>query len=194
MADAQQTVAGLLRRLRRGKEGSQLATQANAAEQLPAWDGEAGMARVIAEFISNGRPEAAVQLFDEGQRHGIEPTWPVCDKVAAALLHLGYPTAARKVWEHATMPPSRAIKLTRVATAAFAAFDFETALGTYRSALDLDPRLAEAWFAVAMLHTQRGDASAALAAAREGARGSPTPAQKAFLTAIEAMVAPYAGG
>ncbi len=194
MADAQQTVAGLLRRLRRGSEGTQPMTHADAAEQLPAWDGEAGLARVVAEFISNGRPEAAVRLFDEGQRHGIEPTWPVCDKVAAALLHLGYPTAAREVWEHATMPPSPAIKLTRVATAAFAAFDFETALGTYRSALDLDPRQAEAWFAVALLHTQRGDATAALAAAREGARASPTPAQKAFLTAIEALVAPYAGG
>ena len=33
----------------------------------------------------------------------------------------------------------------RVATAALAMFDFETALRTYRSALDIDPNLAEAW-------------------------------------------------
>jgi tetratricopeptide (TPR) repeat protein len=144
-------------------------------------------------LIEEGRPEAAVRCFADGQRQGIKPAWPVCDRVAAALLHLGRPAEASRVWETATLPPSPALKLTRVATAQLAAIDFETALQTYRSALDLDPRLAEAWFGVALLHTQRGDAAAALTAASEGARTSPTPAQKAFLTAIEALVASYAG-
>ena len=167
--------------------------QADAeSERSPSWTDEAGLARAIATLIEEGRPEAAVGMFDEGRRQGIEPSWSVCDRVAVALLHLGRPAQASRIWERATAPPSPALKLARIATAAFAAFDFESALRSYRSALDLDPHLGEAWFGVALLHTERGDAKAALVAAREGARRRLTPAQKVFLTGIEALVAPSA--
>jgi tetratricopeptide (TPR) repeat protein len=203
MADAQRSITALARRSRRDRGGAQLESHAGAGvlqpqpdaarERLPAWEGEAGLAAAVAELIEAGRPEAAVRLFAEGQSQGIEPSWPVCDGVAAALLHLGRPEQARVVWERAKAAPSPALKLTRVATARFAALDFEAALRGYRSALQLDARLGEAWFGVALLHTQRGQATAALAAAREGTGGNLTPAQRAFLTALDALVAPYAG-
>ena len=132
-----------------------------------------------------------MHLFEDSVRRGIVPSWPVCDRVAATLLHLGRPAEAKELWER-TAPPTRAQQLAGIATAALAMFDFETALELNRSALDIDPNLTEAWFGVALLHTQRGDATAASAAARDGLKRSPTPAQKAFLTAIHDFAAPYA--
>ena len=164
-----------------------------ADESLPAWKNEADLARAIDSLIERGQPDTAVRLFTQGTQQGIEPSWPLRDKVAATLLHLGRATEAREIWEHAPSPPSRALQLARVATAELAAFEFESSLRTYQRSLDLDQGLTEAWFGVALLHTQRGDAGAALAAARAGLERNATPAQKAFLTAIEALVRPYAG-
>jgi tetratricopeptide (TPR) repeat protein len=200
MSDAQRAASERLFLLKPAGPSSDGATRLGASEQsqtsdgggepVPAWENGPDLARAVNILIENGRPEAAVRLFAEGMRHGIAPSWPVGDRVAATLLHLGRPDEARELWERVA-PPSRALQLARVATTSLAMLDFETALRIYSSALEIDPKLAEAWFGVALLHTQRGDAAAALAAAREGLKRSPTPAQQAFLTAIEAFVAPH---
>ena len=93
---------------------------------------------------------------------------------------------------NAKSPPSRVVQLARVATAKLAAFEFEGVLDTYRSALDLDRDLTDVWFGMALLHTQRGDAGGAQAAAREGLKRNASAAQKGFLAAIEVWAAPYA--
>ncbi len=193
MADAQRWAIEGLRQLKKARSGSSETSQAppdDARSPLPTSENEPDLALAVDSLIAKGQPETAVRVFAEGLRHGIEPFWPLRDRVATTLLHLGRPVEARDLWERAS-PPSRAIQLTRIATAALAAFDFDTALHTYHSALDIDRNLPEAWFGVALLHTQQGDAAAALAAAREGISHSPTPAQKAFLRSIEAFVAPY---
>ncbi len=202
MADAQRAAIAGLRRLEQARPSPADEARAGANEQSQSQDGrdvrspaplsEPELARAVSSLIEKGQPEAAVRLFAEGVRQGLQPSWPVIDRVAATLLQLGRPIEARELWERAASPPSRAGQLARVATAALAAFDFEIALQTYRSALDLDPNLAEAWFGVALLRTQQGDAAAALTAARKGLKQNLTPAQKAFLAAIEALVAPYA--
>ncbi len=107
------------------------------------------------------------------------------------MLHLGRPAEASRIWERASDPPSPATKLTRLATAALAALDFETADSMYRAALKFDPARGEAWFGLALLHTQRGDAAEALAAARQGLRHTLTPAQATFLRGIETLTARY---
>ena len=202
MADAQRAAIAGLRQLEQPRPRPAAEARAGANERSQSQDdrnelspapvSEPDLALAVNSLIEKGQPEAAVCLFAEGVRQGLEPSWPAIDRVAATLLHLGRPIEARELWERAASPPSRAGQLARVATAALAAFDFETALQTYRSALDLDANLAEAWFGVALLHTQQGDAAAAVAAARKGLKQNLTPAQGAFLTAIEALVAPYA--
>jgi hypothetical protein len=174
----------------RSRASERTQTLDSEGESLPVFDNAPDLARAVNSLIENGRPETAARQFAEGVRHGITASWPLGDRVAATLLHLGRPAEAAELWERLA-PPSRALQLARLATASLATFDFETALRIYRSALEIDPSLSEAWFGVALLHTQRGDAAAALTAAREGMKRSPTPAQQAFLTAIEAFVAPY---
>jgi tetratricopeptide (TPR) repeat protein len=193
MADAQRWAIEGLRQLKKARSGSGETSHAppgDARAPLPTLENEPDLARAVDSLIAKGQPETAIRLFAQGARHGIEPSWPLSDRVAATLLHLGRPIEARNLWERAS-PPSRAIQLTRIATAALAAFDYEIALHTYHSALDIDSSLPEAWFGLALLHTQQGNAAASLAAAREGIKHGPTPAQKAFLTSIAALVAPY---
>jgi tetratricopeptide (TPR) repeat protein len=203
MNDAERSAVASLRRLQGIAQVSKKAISGRADERPlngdadvsspPAWDGEAGFAGAVTALIEDGQPEAAVRAFADGIRKGIEPAWTLCDRVAATHLHLGHAAEASSIWERAAAPPSRAVQLTRVATAALAAFEFATALDRYQSALQLDPRLAEAWFCVALLNTERGDAARALEAARQGLKQNPTRSQRDLLRAIEALVAPYAG-
>ncbi len=144
----------------------------------------------LAALLRDGRPETAVQLLAAAERRGIVASWSACDRVAAALLLLGRPDEARRTWERAIDPPSTALQSSRIATAALAALDFPTAEEACRAALNRDPGLAEAWFGLALLHTQCGDAEEALAACREGLRRPVTPAQRTFLQSIESLVAP----
>ncbi len=74
-----------------------------------------------------------------------------------------------------------------------AALEFEAALSGFHKAIALERTMAEAWFGLALMHTQRGEPELAPAAARTAAKSTnPTPAQQAFLSAIEALVTPYA--
>ena len=158
----------------------------------PDWDrlDREGLNQTLTALLRDGRPETAIALLAEAERRGIVASWSACDRVAVALLLLGRPDEARRTWERAIDPPSTALQSSRIATAALAALDFPTAEGAYRAALKRDPGLGEAWFGLALLHAQRGDAAEALAACREDLRRPLTPAQRTFLQSIEALVAP----
>ena len=89
-------------------------------------------------------------------------------------------------------PPSRAIRLTRLATGALAALDLPVAERMYRAALELDGGLGEAWCGLALLYMQRGDARACVEARSAALRLPTTPAQRAFMADVVALAAPYA--
>ena len=127
-----------------------------------------GLARSLVDQLRQGRTESAVRLFAEAERRGIVSGWSASDRVAAALLLMGRPAEARRIWEHATDSPSPAMRWNRIATAAMAAMDFPAAEAAYRTALEHDPRLGEAWFGLALLYSQRGTAKEALAACHAG--------------------------
>jgi tetratricopeptide (TPR) repeat protein len=148
--------------------------------------------RAITGLLTWGRPEAAVRLFEAAEDQHANPLWSTCDRVAAALLHLGRPVEARRVWNQAAAAPSPALRQARLATVALAALDFSTAEQAYRAALRLDANTSEAWIGLALLYTQRAEAASALAAARAGLGQPMTPAQNAFMLAIERFVEPYA--
>ncbi len=199
MDDAQRSMVALMRRA--WPAGGGLATPDTTAvpqrpepadPPKPAADDRQGLEHTVATLLEQGRPEAAVRFFDQALARSIKSPWVACDRAAGALLCLGYPDAARAIWTQAVGPPSRALRLTRIATADLAALDHESALHGYRAALDHDPSLGEALFGLALLHTQLGRAAPALAAARQGVSCRVTDAQKSFLSAIEAFVAPYA--
>jgi tetratricopeptide (TPR) repeat protein len=161
-------------------------------EPQPGWDrvGRDGLSRTLADLLQEGRALAAVRLFAEGENRGIVPEWSTCDRVATTLLHLGRPADARRIWEQTPDPPSQALQLARIATAELVALNFPNAERTYRAALKLDPGLGEAWFGLALLYTERGERSGALAACREGLRQPLTAAQTMFLEGLQTLAAP----
>jgi tetratricopeptide (TPR) repeat protein len=142
----------------------------------------------VAGLIDRGRPEAAVRLLDQAARRRIAAPWAARNRLAMALLHLGRPAEARAVWLGAKDPPSPALRSARLAAAALAAIDFPAALDDYRAAVERQPDLGEAWFGLALLHVQLGEADAALAACRNGRKCHLTPAQGAFLGGLERLV------
>jgi pentatricopeptide repeat protein len=148
-----------------------------------------GLARRIAELLQAGRFEAVFACFADAEARGIEPDWVTGDRVGTTLLHLGQPAAARRIWERAAGVPSTALRASRIATAALASEDFEAAKEGYESALELDPGLGEAWFGLALLHTQRGDAREASAACEGGLRQSLSEAQAAAIRVLQSLCA-----
>ena len=109
MADAQRTAIAGLRRLEQARPSPPDEARAGANEQSQSQDGrdvhapaplsEPELARAVSSLIEKGQPELAVHSFAEGLRQGLEPSWPVSDRVAATLLHLGRPIEARVLWE-----------------------------------------------------------------------------------------------
>ena len=157
---------------------------------IPDWDrlDREGLNQSLVELLRHGRPETAIDRFAEAERRGIVPSWSTCDRVAAALLLLGRPDEARRIWERARNSPSTALRSSRIATADLAALDFPAAEAAFRTALKHDPELGEAWFGLALLHTQRGDLAEALTTCRAGLRRPSTSPRQTFLQSIEALV------
>ncbi len=152
------------------------------------------LARRVAELLEAGRFEAVLPCFNDAESRGVTPDWATSDRVAATLLHLGRPADARRVWERAADPPSQAVRLSRIATAALAAQDFAAARAGFESALKLDSGLGETWFGLALLHVQLGDAQDAAAACEAGLRGRGTEAQSASLKVFQELVQPRRAG
>jgi hypothetical protein len=70
--------------------------------------------------------------------------------------------------------------------------DIEAAANTFRAALRLERRLGEAWFGLALLELQVGDAEATVAACREGLACTLTEPQRVALENIRLMVVRFA--
>jgi tetratricopeptide (TPR) repeat protein len=161
-----------------------LARRVPAREQSPA---EGVTSRLDAQL-----PEAAVRRAEEAEgTHPVAWPWPVADHLATAYLHLGRPGDARRVWERST-PPSRADLLCRLAATRWVERDPGAAAALYRQALDLDPGRAEAWWGLAWVSTQQGQARPALEAGRAGLEHQPTPQQRAGLRTLFEVLPRYA--
>jgi pentatricopeptide repeat protein len=153
--------------------------------------GREEVAQRLGELLREGRFEAVFGCFAEAQRRGIVPDWAISDRVATTMLHLGQPADARQIWARAADAPSPAVRQSRIATAALASQDFQAAREGYESALKLDSGLGEAWFGLALLHAQLGEAKEALAACEGALRQSLTPAQVAALEVFQKLIAPH---
>jgi len=192
--DAQRSVAARMRFVQTAANQTAATeparAKAEAAEEpLPAWESREGLEHAIDGLLENGRAETVVRLFAEAEHRGVVPSWQACDRTAAALLHLGRPAEAQRVWERAADPPSPSLKLARLATASLAALDFPTAERTYRAALEHDATSGEAWVGLTLLYIERGEAGETLTAARVGLRHRLTAAQRSWLTDVEVLVA-----
>jgi tetratricopeptide (TPR) repeat protein len=150
------------------------------------------LSELFEDRLQHGRPVAAVELVRQAEARGIALPWKLADRVAITHLHLGEPAEARRYWERALAPPSPALRLARIAQAELALTDIESAEKTFRAALGRDHRLGEAWFGLALLELQLGDADATLAACNEGMSCTLTEPQRNVLDKFKTVVDRFA--
>jgi tetratricopeptide (TPR) repeat protein len=152
------------------------------AEKLPAR---------LADLLRHHRPAAAALLIDTAEQRGpLEWTWPAAELVGRLYVHLGRPADARRVWEQARDCPAPALRECRVGSACWAEVDFAGAIEHFRQALAEDPQCSEAWWALAMIHGQCGDAEGAAEACLRGLHSPLNNRQHADLEALKQLVQP----
>ena len=147
---------------------------------------------LVAPLLDQRRPALAAEILDAAGPQSWD--WPFAERVAGLYLHLGWPADARRAWQQARDCPSTALRQSRQASTYWVEGDFNTAVRHYQQARKNDPRLAEACWGLAMLHTQLGEAEDALEACRCGLEAAPNPRQRADLEALERFLRPYVTG
>jgi tetratricopeptide (TPR) repeat protein len=159
---------------------------------LPPGTGASELSELFEDRLRHGRTLAAVELARQAEARGIALPWELANRVAITHLRLGEPAEARRYWERAQASPSPALRLARIAQAELALTDIEAAEKTFRAALGFDHRLGEAWFGLALLELQLGDADATLAACKEGMSCTLTEPQRVLLDKFKTMVERFA--
>jgi tetratricopeptide (TPR) repeat protein len=199
MDDAQRSVSTLMRRAFAAARDPDFDPTADLSSPqtlpeiaLPIGNDPDEPASAIATLLRQGRPEAAVSVYNQAESPGVVFSWSISDRVAIALLYLGNPSQAHRIWERASSPPSLSHRLARLATASLAMFDWTKAQQSYTAALELDPMLAEARFGLTLLHTQRGNRTQATESARRLRQFTLTPAEKSFLDQLDRLTTPPA--
>jgi hypothetical protein len=185
MNDAKDSIVDRLRQVM-GRTQARASRSEEGSQQPPPSD-PSELSRGIADRLQRGLPESAVRLAQAARDRGVVLGWDVADHVAAVALHLGEPAIAKEIWKKAADPPSPALRLARIADADLSALDYDAAENGYRAAVKLDRRLGGAWFGLAFLYTQRGEAAQMLAACREAERCELTEPQSANVAGMAAI-------
>ena len=93
-----------------------------------------GAKRAVADRIRAIRGQALdsgsrtlEQITAEAEGTAQVLSWTEAERRGTAVLNLGDPDRARRIWEHAENPPSPAIRLARIADTHLTALEFETA-------------------------------------------------------------------
>jgi tetratricopeptide (TPR) repeat protein len=110
---------------------------------------------------------------------------------ASASLRLGQPAEARASLEAATNVPSESVRLCRIAETHLVEQQFARAEQLLQQALAADPRLADAWWDLASMHAQQGDAAATYESCRRGLECDLTPEARADLTGLKEIADRY---
>jgi tetratricopeptide (TPR) repeat protein len=159
---------------------------------LPSEAGTSELCKLFEDQLRHGQTLAAVELPRQAVIRGITLPWELADRVAITHLYLGEPAEAQRYWERALAPPSPALRLARIAQAELALTNVDAAKNSFNKALRLDPRLGEAWFGLALLELQSGDADATLAACDQGISCTLTEPQRVVLEKFKAIVERFA--
>jgi hypothetical protein len=147
--------------------------------------------------ITNREVRGKVQTLDELTRalegSGMSFTWDEAEKRAVALLNLGAPHEARKLYERAFDPPSSALRQCRIADACLAALLLEDGERAYRRCLVEDKVFGAGWFGLCLTFVRQGRVQNALTACRSGLLAQLTEPQRNVLQRLEPWLARNAG-
>ncbi len=165
-----------------GARGMSQAREEIAAMMRRAWEAAVGE---VADADAGPEPDPMAPRRTADTRTPAPAGW---DRAATVLLHQGLPAMARDNLMDAADRHSPAIQSARLGTSAHAARDFVAARGEYQAAIEAQPDLGEAWFGLALLHVQLGEADEALAACRAARRCRLTADQAAAVRLFERLL------
>jgi tetratricopeptide (TPR) repeat protein len=155
------------------------------------WENLSGLERLVSSLYAHGRAATAADVLESAYPVETRP-WEIADRIATIRLHLGQPDRAYRIWTDAKAVPSEALRNTRQAAALFARTDYDAARSAYQAAIRLDPKRFEALFGLAILESDLGHASDALAALDAAERVVPHSAAGSALDRLRASVMAYA--
>jgi tetratricopeptide (TPR) repeat protein len=192
MPDAQLVVGRQLRELS-ALGGQQQAELIRLERQVASLISASGIAHKASEravdFLTSRHCAATAGEFVMHQQVELRTwDWQRLDRLAAAWMHVGEPAQARELWNAASQAGFEAERLARLADSYLVERQFERAENLYGQALERDPRLVAARWALAMLHIQRGDATSAHRACQAALDCDPPPELQATLAAFKAML------
>jgi tetratricopeptide (TPR) repeat protein len=181
----------ITRRVQQGAIAQAALLRAQLGPEPPTkWKNLAELDGAVDRLLQSGRARGAAELLARAYPPEARP-WPVADRLATLRLHLGEPAVARAIWQGALDPPRPALRDARVALTYMAEYDLARARGGYRAAVEREPKLFEAWYGLAVLARDAGDAKAALDAARRAAAAAPTDFARRAAKDLAALVEPY---
>ncbi|HZZ81070.1 MAG TPA: hypothetical protein VFE62_21390, partial [Gemmataceae bacterium] len=145
----------------------------------------------VSSLISRGCVATAAQWLKAGKTDVGKWTWEHVDRLAAAWMHLGEPVEARNIWRSAEQAVSEPERLARIADTYLVERDFANAEELYRKSLEGNSRLAAAWWGLAMMFAQQGNAAALFDACEQGLSCELTPAERAELSELKSLAGRY---
>jgi tetratricopeptide (TPR) repeat protein len=155
------------------------------------WRNLSELDQIVSAQLAAGRAESAAALLERANPSGSAP-WEVVDRIATLRLHLGEPDVARELWETAAPPSQAGIQAARIGTTYLVENDFDAARRHYRQALEADPTLFEAWYCLAVVAQDDGDAVSALDLARKALAVAPDDNARAAARLIISAVGWFA--
>ena len=157
----------------------------------PKWRNLSELERAVEAMLADGRAESAADLLEQGYPLARAP-WEVLDRLATLRLHLGEPSRARAIWQNAVSTPQAAVALSRVGATYLAEEDFDSARRAYREALQAQPDLFEAYYSLAVLEGDAGDATASYELASKAITTARNELSREAARRLAAGVQPFA--
>jgi tetratricopeptide (TPR) repeat protein len=153
-------VSSLDEKKQQEKVRSLRATIAAQVGETPAslkWENLSQLEKLLGSLYQSGRAGDAADLLESAYPAENRP-WVISDRIATIRLHLGEPERAHKIWSEAKLVTSEALRKARVAVALFAKLDFDGARKSYQEAIQLDPKLFEAYYGLIVLEADMRNA------------------------------------
>ena len=155
-----------------------------------AWKNRDELERKIGELLDSGRVATAAELIEKSTPAEAR-SWEWTDRLGTLYLHLGEPAKARAAWLEGGSNADNPLRSARVGLTYLVEDRFDAARSAYQTAIEADPKLFEAYFGLASLELDAGNAPACGAAANKAAACAPGEFAARAALKIKAFAAPH---
>ncbi|MDG3003959.1 tetratricopeptide repeat protein [Paludisphaera mucosa] len=178
--------------LQKSVQETQLQIANRLDEPVPTtWRNLDELDRLVNHELELGRVETAVRLLEGANPPG-RGGWDAVERLSTLLLHLGEPDRARRQLQEAVDVPRPALRDARLAVCDLVEGRLEEARQQFRKAIDVEPRLFEARYGLAVLDQDDARAQEAYEQATAAMECAPSDAARGVANALASAVRRFA--